>query len=499
MTSSDADRDASLEGSGTLMTSISQLHARRILVLGDVMLDTFVYGHCTRISPEAPIPVVRIEREDVMLGGAGNVARNIAALGGEAVLIGIVGEDAAGAMLHAKIAEEPGIFADLVTDGRPTTQKIRYVAAQQQMLRADREESHPAEAAPLLAAFARQLDGADAVIMSDYAKGVLTPELLAGAIALARKAGKPIVADPKSADVARYDGVTLMTPNAGEASGAAGIACDGDDADVEAASLKLLERMPSSSALLITRGARGMTLAVRGATPRHFPALAREVFDVSGAGDTVIATLALGLAGGLALDHATELANVAAGMAVSKPGTAVVTAAELAHELRQERVQSTDRKIVSLDEARAVVAEWRRQGARIGFTNGCFDLIHPGHVSQLAQARGTCDHLIVGLNTDASIRALKGPSRPVQQEDARAIVLASLTSVDLVILFGDDTPMALIEAVRPDVLIKGKDYTVEQVVGSQLVLGYGGEVFLADLAPGHSTSDIIARLTQRVA
>lgn len=471
---------------------------RRILVLGDVMVDTFVYGDCMRISPEAPIPVVRIEREEVMLGGAGNVARNVAALGGEAVLIGIVGEDAAAATLHAKIAEEPGIFADLIVDGRPTTQKIRYVAAQQQMLRADSERTHPADPAPLVAAIARQLDGCDAVILSDYAKGVLTPALLAEAIAMANAAGKPVIADPKSSDIARYDGA-MITPNAGEAAIAAGIACDGDDDEAAKVAACLLERIPNSPALLITRGAKGMTLLERDVDARHLPALAREVFDVSGAGDTVIATLALGLAAGVPVVEATELANIAAGMAVAKPGTAVVTADELAHELRQERVQSTDRKIVTLDEALVIAAQWRARGERVGFTNGCFDLIHPGHVSQLAQARGTCDHLIVALNTDASIRRLKGPSRPVQHEDARAIVLGSLQSVDLVILFDEDTPIRLIEAIRPDVLIKGKDYTVEQVVGSDVVLGYGGEVFLADLAPGHSTSDIIARLTQKEA
>lgn len=476
----------------------ARLSGRRILVLGDIMLDTFVYGHCARISPEAPIPVVRIEREDAMLGGAGNVARNIAALGGEAVLIGIVGNDAAGTKLNDKIATEAGIHADLATDGRPTTQKIRYIASQQQMLRVDIEQTHPADPIALLAAFSRQLPTVDAVILSDYAKGVLTPALLTEAIALARAAGKPIIADPKSADVARYDGVTLMTPNASEATAAAGIACDGSDDDATIAADRLLDQMPGSPALLITRGTRGMTLVERGQPARHFAALAREVFDVSGAGDTVIATLALGLAGGLSIGQATELANVAAGMAVGKQGTAVVTADELAHELRQERVQTSDRKIVTLDEALAIVARWRRRGERIGFTNGCFDLIHPGHVSQLTQARGTCDHLVVGLNTDASISGIKGPSRPVQREDARAIVLASLQSVDLVILFGDETPIRLIEAIRPEVLIKGKDYTVEQVVGSDIVLGYGGEVFLADLIPGQSTTDIIARLTPKV-
>lgn len=476
----------------------ASLVGRCVLVLGDVMLDTFVYGQCARISPEAPIPVVRIDHEDVMLGGAGNVARNVAALGGKAVLIGLANDDAAGAALRARIAEEPSIEADLVADGRPTTHKTRFIAAQQQMMRVDAERTHPADPAVLLAAFERQLARADAVVLSDYAKGVLSPALLRAAIDRARGAGKPVIADPKSTDVARYDGVTLMTPNAGEATAATGIECDGDDGDVARGAAVLLDRMPGSSAVLITRGPRGMTLAERGQPARHLPALAREVFDVSGAGDTVIATLALAIAAGLSLGDATELANVAAGMAVTKPGTAVVTADELSHELRQERVQSTDRQIATLDEALAIVAHWRRAGDRVGFTNGCFDLIHPGHVSQLAQARGTCDHLIVGLNTDGSIQRLKGPSRPVQHEDARAIVLASLQSVDLVVLFDDDTPMRLIEAIRPDVLIKGKDYTVDQVVGSDLVLGYGGEVFLADLAPGHSTTDIIARLTQKV-
>ncbi|MEO7470259.1 MAG: D-glycero-beta-D-manno-heptose-7-phosphate kinase, partial [Sphingobium limneticum] len=387
---------------------------RRILVLGDVMLDTFVYGHCVRISPEAPIPVVRIEREDVMLGGAGNVARNVAALGGEAVLIGVAGDDPAGAVLRRNIDAEAGIVADLVSDGRPTTQKTRYIAGQQQMLRVDSEETHGADPALLLAAFERQIASVDGIVLSDYAKGVLTPALLQAVIALARAAGKPVVADPKSADVARYDGVTLMTPNAGEATAAAGIACDGADGDVADAAERLLARMPASPALLITRGSRGMTLAERGRPVRHLPALAREVFDVSGAGDTVVATLVLGLAAGLSPSQATELANIAAGMAVSKPGTAVVTAHELAHELRQERAQIIDRKIVTADEAVEIVAHWRRQGERVGFTNGCFDLIHPGHVSQLAQARSTCDHLIVGLNTDQSIHRLKGPSRPVQ-------------------------------------------------------------------------------------
>lgn len=468
---------------------------KRVLVLGDVMLDTFVYGQCARISPEAPIPVIRIEREDVMLGGAGNVARNIAALGGEAVLIGIIGEDAAGAMMLTKVAAEPGIFADFVNDGRPTTQKIRYVAAQQQMLRADIEHSFPAGASALLAAFDRQIGTADVVVLSDYAKGVLSRELLAQVIQRAREAGKPVIADPKSAEIGRYDGVTLLTPNIGETILATGIACV-DDGDVERAAQAMLAVMPNTVAVLVTRSAKGMTLVLRDGTLEHHPAMARQVFDVSGAGDTVVAALALSLAAGLSLADAAALANAAAGKAVSKPGTAVVSREELEEELHVARPGETTQKIVTLAEAVAIVGRWRSAGDRIGFTNGCFDLIHPGHVSQLTQARAACDRLIVGLNTEDSIGRLKGPGRPVQNDTARAIVLASLVPVDLVVLFADDTPLRLIEAIRPDVLVKGKDYTVEQVIGSDVVLEYGGEVLLADLLPGHSTTDIIARLTK---
>lgn len=475
--------------------ALSNLRGKRILVLGDVMLDTFVYGHCARISPEAPIPVIRIERETVMLGGAGNVARNIAALGGEAVLIGVIGDDPAGATFRAKVAVEQGISADLVTDGRPTTQKIRYVAAQQQMLRADIEQGHAADQTALLSAFERQIDRADAVVLSDYAKGVLSPTLLGQVIARALAVGKPIIADPKSADVSRYDGVTLLTPNAVEAAAAAGQTCDGDD-EVRRAAELLLEQMPASAAILITRGPKGMTLVRRGEAAVHLPALARDVFDVSGAGDTVVATLAVALAAGLDIAQAAELANVAAGKAVSKPGTAVVTIDELAEEIQHDHMLSTGSKMVSLEEARGIAAGWRRMGARIGFTNGCFDLLHPGHISQLSQARATCDHLVVALNSDASIERLKGPTRPVQNENARAIVLAALVAVDLVILFGEDTPIALIEALRPDVLIKGKDYSIDRIAGADLVLGYGGEVFLADLLPGHSTTALVARANQ---
>lgn len=477
---------------------VRRFTGKRVIVLGDLMLDTFVYGHCARISPEAPIPVVLIEREDVMLGGAGNVARNIVALGGETVLIGLVGADEAGRNLRARIDAERHITADLVEDGRPTTQKIRYIAGQQQMLRVDIEKTLSADAELLMPAVLRHLADADAVVLSDYAKGVLTPALLRQVIDRATALGKPVIADPKTTDIARYDGVTVLTPNAGEAAAASGIAGTAD-ADAHAAADRLLSAMPRTRAVLVTRGAKGMTLAERGAAPHHLAAVAREVFDVSGAGDTVVATVALALASGAALPAAVEYGNIAAGLAVSKPGTAVVTADELVHEVRSTQVDSTEQKIVTLEQAVAEVRRWREKGETIGFTNGCFDLVHPGHVSQLGQARAACDRLIVGLNSDASIKRLKGPDRPIQDEVARAIVLASFASVDRVVLFEDDTPLRLIEALRPDVLVKGKDYTVEQVVGSDIVLGYGGRIVLADIVPGHSTTRIISRLKDEAA
>lgn len=476
-----------------LADSVTALAGKRIVVLGDVMMDLFIYGACVRISPEAPIPVVLVEREDAMLGGAGNVARNIAALGGEAVLIGMVGADAAADDLRARIAAEPGITADLLVDARPTTRKIRYVVGQQQMLRADVERVLPADPAPLLAAVERALADADALVLSDYAKGVLTPALLRAVIDRARALGKPVIADPKSSNVARYDGVTVLTPNAAEAKLATGLPC-GDDDEAAAVATALLAHMPDSEAVLVTRGPRGMTLGRRDRPLQHLSTVAREVFDVSGAGDTVVASVALALAAGLDLSVATELGNIAAGIAVSKAGTAVVTAHELVLAVNAGDIDPSRRKVLSLEDGVEVVGRWRRNNEAIGFTNGCFDLLHPGHVAQLAQAKATCDRLVVGLNTDASVRRLKGPERPVQDQDARATVLAALEAVDLVILFDDETPLRLIEAIRPDVLIKGKDYRIEQVVGADLVLGYGGRVVLADMVPGQSTTGIIARL-----
>lgn len=474
---------------------VERLSKARVLVLGDVMLDRYVYGSVDRMSPEAPVPVLRQESQRAMAGGAGNVARNIAAFGGKVVLIGLVGDDDAGRELSAMLADEPGIASRLIVDhGRVTTVKTRFVASRQQLLRVDGETAKPATgvaAEALRTALDAALGSVDIVLLSDYAKGVLGDETLQRAMARIHGAGKRLVVDPKSRDFRRYTGADLLTPNRGELAAATGIT--GEDDDSVASAARQAMKAANVGAVLATRGERGMTLVAGDAPPLHLSAEAREVFDVSGAGDTVIAVLAAALAVGADLPQAARLANTAAGIAAGKLGTAVVHAADLLGALQARDVLASEAKVVALETALERIQRWRAAGEKIAFTNGCFDLIHPGHVSLLSQARASADRLIVGLNSDASIKRLKGKDRPVQNETARGIVLASMGAVDLVLLFEEDTPIELIRAVRPDVLVKGADYRVDQVVGADVVQAAGGKVLLADLLPGHSTSGTIAR------
>ncbi len=463
------------------------------------MLDRFISGGAERISPEAPIAVLAVEGERAMAGGAGNVARNIAALGGSVVLVGLIGDDASGHEITGWLKQEKSIVSDLVVaPGRPTTQKIRYVANRQQLLRVDIEKNHAAEAEAdeILARFGRHLPDVQAVVLSDYGKGLLCDQVLAPAIAAARKAGKPVILDPKRADMRGYDGVTVVTPNLSEAARASGVAGHAD-ADAAEAAEKLLGLLPATAAVLVTRGPKGMTLKERGRNAKHFRATAREVFDVSGAGDTVVASLAATLAAGGSLEEGAQLANIAAGLVVAKAGTAIISADELSASLFSSQAGMIEHKICTRAALEDHLVKWRAEGKRIGFTNGCFDLIHPGHIALLEQAKSTCDRLVVGLNTDASVRRLKGPLRPVQSETARAIVMAALQPVDLVALFDEDTPMELIREVRPDVLIKGADYRADQVVGADFVRSYGGEIFLARLIEGQSTSRTIAKMSSK--
>lgn len=481
-----------------LQKHIERMAGLKLLVIGDVMLDHFIYGSVERISPEAPIPVLKVEREARMLGGAGNVARNATALGARVSLIATVGDDEAGrGVTHLVGAEEQLSGNVLVLPARPTTVKTRFVAQGQQLLRSDHEDGAaiPADIERrLLEAIDSEVREADAVVISDYAKGTISPTIAQRAIGAARAAGKPVIVDTKTADIRAFRGADLLTPNARELSALSGLPVQ-SNADVEAASAKLIGDLQLGG-VVVTRAERGMSVIERGGKAQHLAAEAREVFDVSGAGDTVLATLALALGAGAPLGEAATLANVAAGIVVGKSGTAVVRADELLRVLRTSELASTQGKIMSLDQVVTCAADWQAAGLTVGFTNGCFDLLHPGHIALLAQARAQCDRLIVGLNTDASVRKLKGEGRPVNGETARAVVLAALETVDAVVLFAEDTPIRLIEAVRPNLLVKGADYTLDKVVGADVVAGYGGKVLLIDLVPGQSTTGTISRMAR---
>ncbi|HAD87169.1 MAG TPA: bifunctional heptose 7-phosphate kinase/heptose 1-phosphate adenyltransferase [Rhodospirillaceae bacterium] len=479
-----------------LIPLVEALTDAKVFCLGDVMLDTFVYGRVERISPEAPIPVLRVTDEVSMLGGAGNVVRNLAALGTRTRFLSLVGDDDAGTAIRDLLAKEPGVSGELKTaPGRRTTIKSRFIAGTQQMLRADREAAQ-ATADDLQDEIAAEAEAAvrehPVVVLSDYGKGVLADATLARVIKAAADAGATVIVDPKGTDYGRYKGAGILTPNLSELAAATGKPVSSDD-DVIAAARSLIGDL-NLNAVIVTRSRDGMTIVPKNGAVSHLAAEAQEVFDVSGAGDTVVATLAAALGAGAPLDQAAALANLAAGIVVAKVGTAVAYAGDLIAELHHQDLSEAEAKLLTGEQAVDRVAGWRRRGLKVGFTNGCFDLLHPGHVSLLRQARGQCDRLVVGLNSDASVKRLKGEDRPVQNETARATVLASLAGVDAVVLFSEDTPLALIETLTPDVLIKGADYRVDQVVGRDVVEAAGGRVFLADLEAGHSTTATIARL-----
>jgi D-beta-D-heptose 7-phosphate kinase / D-beta-D-heptose 1-phosphate adenosyltransferase len=469
-----------------------------VLVLGDIMLDRFAYCGLERISPEAPVPVLLLQRIESMLGGAGNVARNVAALGGTAVLIGLLGDDTAGDEARTTIHATPRLVDSyVVTSARPTICKTRYIAAHQQMMRVDEEKVHGLQADEekrLIAAFDAALPDADAVIFSDYDKCVLSPKVTRSAIARARARGIPVFVDPKAKPFRHYRGATCVTPNLAELAFASRLPV-ASEAEVIAAANRVL-REAGAEAILAKRSDKGMVLVEASGATHVEAARAREVFDVTGAGDTVIAVLALAVAGDYPLPEAMRLANTAAGIVVSKLGTATVELDELMLEASRDtkRQAALHAKYYSVAEVETLVRQWKNRGYRIGFTNGCFDIVHPGHVGMLAAARAECDRLVVALNGDASVRRLKGPTRPVNVLADRCAVIAALESVDAVISFDEDTPLELIRRLRPDVLMKGSDYTVETVVGAEDVIAAGGRVALIDLLEGHSTSKVIDRM-----
>jgi len=477
-----------------LQQRLSDVARARVACVGDLMLDRYVYGEVARISPEAPIPVMLHASETAMLGAAGNVARNAAALGAAAALAGVVGDDAPGHETARLIAAEGRLEGHIVPEaGRCTTIKTRFVASGQQLLRLDSEDERPLSPEcehSLIEALSDACHGAGAVLLSDYAKGAVTPRVIAAVREAAAEA--PVVVDPKGRSFAKYGPVALVKPNARELSLTVDMPVRTDE-EAEAALAAALDAC-EAGAILVTRAAQGMSLAVRGRPVRHFRSAPRTVFDVTGAGDTTLAAVGVALASGAALEEAVEFALLAAGVVVGKVGTAVAAPGELVEAEMASRLAPAEAKVAILERAVETAARWRQAGLKVGFTNGCFDILHRGHVAYLAQARGWCDRLIVAVNSDESVRALKGAGRPVNSLESRALVLGGLAGVDLVVPFDEETPLKLIEAIRPDVLVKGADYTEDQVVGAAEVRAWGGEVRLAPLVEGYSTTAAIARI-----
>ena len=483
-----------------LVERVEKLKGTAVLCVGDAMLDRFVYGVVDRISPEAPIPVVRVEREESMLGGAGNVVRNLVAAGAQPTFVSVVGDDAAGRDVTRLIGEHGEIDPCIIVEpGRQTTIKTRFFASSQQLLRADRETTAPlseSSRVQVLTRADRLLRNISALVLSDYGKGVLPPVIAGELIRRARALGKPVVVDPKGIDYSIYRGATVLTPNRKELHEATQMPVH-DEESIVAAARHLIATCEVDS-VLVTRSQDGMTLVTSDGSIHHLPAEAREVYDVSGAGDTVVATLAACMGSGATLLESARIANVAAGIVVAKIGTAVAYAAEVVSALHHDDLWGAENKVLASDTAAEIIGRWHRKDLKVGFTNGCFDLLHPGHISLLSQAKAACDRLIVGLNSDASVSRLKGPTRPVQSEAARATVLASLASVDLVVIFNEDTPLETITHLQPDVLIKGADYTVETVIGADIVLAHGGKVLLANLVDGCSTTNTIKKMNTKV-
>lgn len=472
----------------------------RALVIGDLMLDEYLWGRAERISPEAPVQVVDVVSEDLRLGGAGNVVNNLVALGCRVSVCSVIGADDNGTLLcHAFSGmgvDTAAVFEDPV---RRTGKKTRVIAAHQQIVRIDRETREEISSGfeeRIIGYLEREGASFQVFVISDYLKGVLTARVLQAVINTGKRLGIPVVIDPKGDDYAKYRGGTIITPNRKEAEQASRTAIT-DEASLNAAAEKLLAEL-DLAALLITRSEAGMSLFHEDRQPLHIPTVAREVFDVTGAGDTVLAILSLGLAAGIDYADAARLANIAAGIVVGKLGTSTVSPAEIMAEVTRGHKDS-DTKIKNLDVLAGLVAAEKRSGRRIVFTNGCFDLLHVGHVKYLQKARSFGDLLILGLNSDSSIRRLKGEKRPLIGEEERAHILAALDCIDYLLVFEEDTPLRVITALKPDVLVKGGDYTLDGVVGRELVESYGGRVELVSFVDGKSTTNIIEKVLQSYA
>lgn len=467
----------------------------KVLVVGDLMLDRYIVGEVDRISPEAPVPVLRHAQRYERPGGAANVAMNLAGLGCQTLLAGFWGNDAERDQLATALSAAHIDTVGIVTTAHPTISKTRIVARTQQLLRLDiesRDLPTATECRQLQQAATALVDKVHAVVLSDYAKGALSRELCESVIRAARARGVPVLADPKTTDFGKYSGATMVCPNLNELAAATGLPVHELEPLLAAGERQRAEH--EITHLTVTLSEKGIRVLSDGDS-FHSPARAREVFDVSGAGDTVIATLAAALAGGLPLRSAVELANLAAGIVVAKIGTVPIAAHELVAALTPSTGITAQEKIVSRDRIAQRVAEWRAAGETVVFTNGCFDLLHIGHVTLLEDCRRFGSKLVLGLNTDASVCRLKGPTRPVVGENERARVMAALAAVDAVVLFDEDTPLELIRELKPDVLVKGGDYSVDTVVGHELVLGAGGRVEIVPTVEGFSTTNIVRKLS----
>jgi len=466
----------------------------KVLVVGDIMLDRYIHGEVERISPEAPVPVLRHAQRYERAGGAANVAMNLAGLGCHAILAGFWGSDTEQGEIKALLDRAGVDTVGVVSSSLPTISKTRIVGKTQQLLRLDiesRDAPPSVELERLMERATSLVDKVHAVVLSDYAKGALSPSVCESVIRTAKAKGIPVLADPKTPDLSKYAGATSVCPNLSELSLATGVAVHQPDALLDAGQTQVAKH--DIQFLTVTMSEKG--IAVLWPERRyHSPARAQEVFDVSGAGDTVIATLAASLAGGLQVETAVDLANLAAGIVVGKMGTVPVAQHELIAALTPSTNLTVGEKILDRERVAKRIAEWRASGETIVFTNGCFDLLHVGHITLLEDCRRFGTKLVLGLNADASVCRLKGPTRPIVGENERARVMAALASVDAVVLFEEDTPLELIQDLRPDVLVKGGDYTIDTVVGHEEVLASGGRVEIVPTVEGFSTTNIVRKL-----
>lgn len=472
-------------------------HRPRLLVIGDLILDEYIWGAVSRISPEAPVPILETKSENLTLGGAANVANNLVALGCEVHLVGAIGQDEKGDKLLTLIEEKgissKGIFRFV---HRPTTSKIRVVAHNQQVLRIDKEDNRPITEETenrIIKYINKALPDMDIVICSDYRKGILTEKVFNAVSHRAKNSKKRVIVDPKSSDFELYKGATVITPNQFEVEKAVPIKIQ-DKIDLDRAAEYLLN-LTHAEVLLITRGKDGMTLYPNKAKPVDIPTQAKEVFDVTGAGDTVVSVLAMALAVGFNPEDSAWLSNMAASIVVGKVGTAVVTLNEI-NEYLQEEMLRTAHTVLKLEELKKIVSLAKGTGKTVVFTNGCFDLIHGGHIEFLQKAREKGDLLVVGLNSDRSVKSIKGEGRPIKSEKERANIISALRYVDYITIFDESTPEDLIREVRPDILVKGDDYAIDEVVGREIVEGYGAKVELIPIVQGLSTTNIVEKILE---